>query len=79
MWEQRARLIEDMRQLADEVLNVADDALDRMEPPVAGEEPLPPVDDTTAEAEIAGEPTVEASTADIPVPPENASGARTSS
>ncbi len=33
LWEERARLLEDMRQLADEVLGVADDALDRMAPP----------------------------------------------
>lgn len=67
MWEQRARLIEDMRQLADEVLNVADDALDRMEPPQDAD-----VDeDPTAEAEdITERTTVEASAADIPVPPE---------
>jgi DivIVA domain-containing protein len=68
MWEQRARLIEDMRQLADEVLNVADDALDRMEPPQdsdAGE-------GFTEEVEHApdDETTVEASAADIPVPPQ---------
>ena len=34
IWEERARLIEDMRQLADEVLGVADRALDRISPPV---------------------------------------------
>lgn len=57
MWEQRARLLEEMRQLADEVLNVADDALDRMKP--------------AQEADTADEPTVEATAADIPVPPED--------
>ena len=33
LWEQRARLLEDMRQLADEVLGVADDAAERVDPP----------------------------------------------
>ena len=68
MWEQRARLIEDMRQLADEVLNVADDALDRMEPPQeagAGEDLTDEVEDITDVT------TVEASAADIPVPPDD--------
>lgn len=68
MWEQRARLIEDMRQLADEVLNVADDALDRMEPPQeadAGEDPTAEADDITDQT------TAEATAADIPVPPED--------
>ena len=73
MWEQRARLIEDMRQLADEVLNVADDALDRMEPPQdadTGEDPV--VDDPTAEDEdITDRTTVEASATDIPIPPDD--------
>lgn len=39
MWEQRTRLIEELRQLADEVLGVADDALDRMQPPVTSDSP----------------------------------------
>ena len=33
LWQQRARLLEDMRQLADEVLGVADDAAERVDPP----------------------------------------------
>ena len=33
VWEQRQRLIEEMRQLADEVLGVADDALERLQEP----------------------------------------------
>jgi cell division initiation protein len=53
LWEDRVRLIEDMRQLADEVLGVADDALERLPEPEAllgGSEEqalpeLPPVDD----------------------------------
>ncbi len=33
IWEQRQRLLEDMRQLADDVLAVADNASDRINPP----------------------------------------------
>lgn len=33
IWDQRARLLEEMRQLADEVLGVADDAGERIDPP----------------------------------------------
>lgn len=33
IWEQRQRLLEDMRQLADEVLAVADNAAERINPP----------------------------------------------
>jgi len=33
VWDQRVRLIEEMRQLADEMLGVADDALERLAPP----------------------------------------------
>jgi hypothetical protein len=47
LWEQRARLIDDMRQLADEMLGVADDALERMQPPAPSE--APGDDDTTVE------------------------------
>jgi len=35
LWDERARLIEEIRRLADEVLGVADDALDRLHPPTA--------------------------------------------
>jgi len=46
LWEERQRLIEDIRQLADEVLGTADDALDRLKLPeqistVEEAEPLP--------------------------------------
>ena len=54
VWEQRARLIDEMRQLADEVLGVADDALERM----------PQAADTAADGE---EPTVEVSAVDAEV------------
>jgi hypothetical protein len=50
LWDERQRLIEDIRQLADEVLGTADDALDRLKLPeqigTAEEtEPLPPEGD----------------------------------
>lgn len=70
LWQDRMRMIEEMRQLADEVLGVADDALERLpepeallggpeeeEPPPAAE--LPPPDDEdqdTGESMIAVEP-----------------------
>jgi DivIVA domain-containing protein len=53
LWDERQRLIEDLRQLADEVLGTADDALERLklpEPLAAAEEDPEP---TTAE-ELAG-------------------------
>ena len=41
LWDERTRLVEEIRQLADDVLGVADDALDRLQPPagLAGGEP----------------------------------------
>jgi hypothetical protein len=50
LWDERQRLIEDIRQLADEVLGTADDALDRLKLPeqigsAEETEPLPPEDD----------------------------------
>ena len=33
LWEERQRLIEDIRQLADEVLGTADDAMERLKLP----------------------------------------------
>jgi hypothetical protein len=47
LWDERQRLIEDIRQLADEVLGTADDALDRLKLPeqignAEETEPLPP-------------------------------------
>ena len=33
IWEQRQRLLDEMRQLADDVLAVADDAAERIDPP----------------------------------------------
>jgi DivIVA domain-containing protein len=49
LWEERQRLIEDIRQLADEVLGTADDAMERLKLPEAIE---------SAEAEAAAAPTV---------------------
>jgi hypothetical protein len=47
LWEERQRLIEDIRQLADEVLGTADDAIDRLKlpeqiGPAEATDPLPP-------------------------------------
>jgi DivIVA domain-containing protein len=51
LWEERQRLIEDIRHLADEVLATADDAIERVRMP----EPLSTPDDATADS-----PTTEA-------------------
>ena len=49
IWQQRQRLLEDMRQLADEVLSVADTAAERIDPPKeAG-----PTGDTTDDLPVA--------------------------
>ena len=66
MWDERGRLIEEMRQLADEVLNVADDALDRMEPPEEDTVEDPAAQPDAGLADIGGQPTVQAPTAEIP-------------
>ena len=50
IWEQRQRLIEEIRQLADEVLGVADDALERLQ------EPDTSLADDEAEEEADAEP-----------------------
>ncbi|CAN5517962.1 hypothetical protein BH20ACT19_BH20ACT19_11280 [soil metagenome] len=49
VWDERVRLLEEMRQLADEVLGVADDALDRLQPPRGREPEEGPVDATGEE------------------------------
>lgn len=67
IWEQRARLLEDMRQLADEVLGVADDAAERLDPPTergpsgetTDEVPVAEVDGEGPDASGADQPTVE--------------------
>jgi DivIVA protein len=61
LWQDRVRMIEDMRQLADEVLGVADDALERLPEPEAllggpGEQlPAPLVEGEAGDPTIAGE------------------------
>ena len=69
LWEDRIRMIEEMRQLADEVLGVADDALERLPEPEAllgrpEEQPElgAPLDD------VAGDPTVAAEVVELPPP-----------
>ena len=53
LWEERQRLIDDIRRLADEVLATADDAAERVRLPVAlHEEPAPEDDSPTGEVEI---------------------------
>src|SRR3712207_5270004 len=59
LWDERQRLIEDMRQLADEVLGTADDAMDRLKLPegiehVEVEEPTPTT--PIAEQQLTAEP-----------------------
>ncbi|HYN90959.1 MAG TPA: hypothetical protein VER75_03480, partial [Thermoleophilaceae bacterium] len=44
LWEERQRLIEDIRQLADEVLATADDATERVSLPRMLREPDPDTD-----------------------------------
>jgi DivIVA domain-containing protein len=54
LWQERQRLLEDVRQLADEVLATADDALERvkMPEPLRTEEEGQPADQPTAEVEL---------------------------
>jgi len=69
LWDERQRLIEDIRQLADEVLGTADDALDRLKLPeqigsAEATEPLPPEGDPETmalapEVEVEPEPFAE--------------------
>ena len=64
LWQDRVRMIEDMRQLADEVLGVADDAFERLPEPEAllggpeeeGPAELPPAADEDDEGIVAVEP-----------------------
>jgi DivIVA domain-containing protein len=51
LWEERQRLIEDIRQLADEVLATADDAIERVKMPEPLREPEA-ADSPTAEVEL---------------------------
>ncbi len=60
IWEQRQRLLEDMRQLADDVLAVADNAAERIDPPkeagptgdTTDDLPVPPAGDGSEDATI---------------------------
>jgi hypothetical protein len=52
LWEERQRLIEDIRQLADEVLATADDALERVKMPEPLREQDPATESPTAEVEL---------------------------
>jgi len=70
MWQQRSRLIEELRQLSDEVLTVADDALERLDPP--DDEPTTAeTEPTTSDAEVVPPGSIAAPA----VAPEDASGA----
>jgi DivIVA domain-containing protein len=52
LWEERQRLIEDIRQLADEVLATADDAIERVKMPEPLRESDATTDSPTAEVEL---------------------------
>jgi DivIVA domain-containing protein len=52
LWEERQRLIEDIRQLADEVLATADDAVERVSMPEPLREAEPGADSPTTEVEL---------------------------
>ena len=67
LWQQRQRLIEDMRQLADEVLGTADDALERLELPDIHVGAREADAELEVEPELAGEGVV---AADEPPPPD---------
>jgi len=62
LWEERQRLIEDIRQLADDVLGTADDAIERLKLPEQIERTAPPEADPETVAlgpEVAPEPFAE--------------------
>jgi hypothetical protein len=54
LWDERQRLIEDIRQLADEVLGTADDAIERLKLPEQIESSVPLEDDPEAVADPEG-------------------------
>jgi DivIVA domain-containing protein len=56
LWEERQRLIEDIRQLADEVLGTADDAMERVKLPEQLESTAAPADDAPPEPDVPLEP-----------------------
>ena len=53
LWDERMRLIEDLRQLAEAVLSTADDALERVAPPTHVEQEDATVEDPTVEVSAA--------------------------
>jgi cell division initiation protein len=59
LWEERQRLIEDIRQLADDVLATAEDALERVTMPQMLSEQEQDADETLAQGEDNGPPTNE--------------------
>ena len=60
LWDERMRLIVDLRQLAEAVLGTADDAMERLAPPAQAEA------DTVEEPQSAEDPTVEVVSACAP-------------
>lgn len=64
VWQQRSRMIEELRRLSDEVLTMADDALDRLDPP-GDESTTGAIEPTTSEAEAALPGTI-APSAEVP-------------
>jgi DivIVA domain-containing protein len=59
LWDERQRLIEDIRQLADDVLGTADDAMERLKlPEQLGSAEAPPAEEPETAA-LAGEPETE--------------------
>jgi hypothetical protein len=71
LWEERQRLIEDIRQLADEVLGTADDAIERLKLPEQIESSAPLEDDPEAVADPEGlaDPETVALAPDAPLEP----------
>jgi cell division initiation protein len=72
LWEDRIRMIEEMRQLADEVLGVADDALERLPEPEAllGGNDDPPEQEFAPVLEESSDDTVAAEVVELPAPAE---------
>ena len=72
LWEDRIRMIEEMRQLADEVLGVADDALERLPEPevLLGDPEDEPSDDLLPATEEDGDGTVAVEPVPLPDAPE---------
>ena len=65
IWDERQRLLEEMRQLADDVLGVADDAADRIAPP-REPDPITEENETVAGPETEGGEAAEAPASEDP-------------